>query len=262
MKRFGEKARILLDEYLTAKRQYDYFIYTVKNESVLQRFHDSYGAHILFLINGTMLEDLIKKLYNVVYDSDDRSVSVVNLIGKTKIHKALLEEHAARLIPVNVSFGVGFSDEDKKELEARDAKRSAQERLERFKSVYNEFHDAFDEFSRFEPIEKWKEIRHKVVSHIDAKTVREELKRTHLSDFGMKYDDLDDFIKRVERLVDLADNCCASSDFTYDLAHEHNVLYAKNFWERARAGTRYRGGVRMTRWKRESRSSALRNYLR
>ncbi|MBI9080532.1 MAG: hypothetical protein JEY79_12425 [Pseudodesulfovibrio sp.] len=258
----ANKARILLDEYLTAKRQYDYFIYTVKNESVTQRFHNSYGAHIFYLINGTLLEDLIKKIYNVVYDSDDRSVSVVNLIEKTKTHRALLEEHASIVTPVNVSFGDGIPEEDQDKLKADFEKEDAQDSLVRFKSVYKKYHDAFDEFSKYEPLSKWKEIRHKVVSHVDARKVRGELKRTHLSDFGLKYDDLADFIQKVENLIDLTDGCCASASYSYDMANDHNILYTKDFWERVCVGTRYRGGVKINRRKRESCSFALRNYLK
>lgn len=259
----GRKAEILLDEYLTAKRQYDYFEYTVKNESVLQRFDDSYGAHILLLINGTLLEDLIKNLFNVVYDKGDKSVSVLNLIEKTKAHKALLQERAARVLPVNVAFGSGnFPEEDREWWRADLEKRKAQENLDRFKLVYKEFHDTFEEFSKFDFFSKWKKIRHKVVSHIDVRTVNSKLKRTHLSDFGFKYDDLKDFIQKVERLVELTEACCASSSYSYDMAHEINIFYTQDFWERVRTGTRYRGGVRINRIKRENRKSALRKYLK
>ncbi len=40
------KSEILLNEYLTAKRQYDFLMFSTKEQHVVRRFDSSYGAHL------------------------------------------------------------------------------------------------------------------------------------------------------------------------------------------------------------------------
>lgn len=254
------KSEILLNEYLTAKRQYDFLMFSTKEQHVVRRFDSSYGAHLFRLINGTFIEDLIKRLVNVVTDGTKGSVSVVNLIKNVATHKELFEKKESQVVPVNVDFGDDFPEDYKKEFRKEMAEKDAAERLERFQQQYEELASTLKDFQKHESTEKWEGIRHKVVSHIDAKIRDGEVKRTNISDFGVKYEDLSELVGKVEHLVELTRLTCASASYAYDMWEEMNLEYSKDYWDRCRVGMRYRGGVKMESRRRKGFIHRLQEY--
>ena len=256
------KSGILLNEYLTAKRQYDFIMFSNKGEHVFRRFDNSYGAHLFHLINGTFIEDLIKRLVNVVLDGTRGSVSIVNLIKSVETHKELFENKASEIVSVNVDFGDNFPEDYKEEFKREMAEQDAKERLERFHQQYGELATSLVDFQKHESTEKWEKIRHKVVSHIDAKSRDGKVKRTNLSEFGIKYSDLTELVEKVQHLVELTRLTCASASYAYDMYEEMNIEYSKDYWDRCRVGMRFRGGIKMNARKRKGVIRRLHEYYK
>jgi hypothetical protein len=255
----ARKAEIVLDEYLTARMQYTFLCRTIDDQNVTGRFDNSRAAHIFNLLLSTILKDIIKSLYNLVFDKDSRSASINNLLEKLKEHKLLFESDKMTCRPVHLlnekDLPIPLANEFKKNI----SEKQAAEMHRKFLTLCENFNGEYKQIMNHSSLLTVKKIRDKVVSHPDVRRVSNTIERTSIAHFDFQWEQLDTFIDDVEKLVGLSLACCASTSHFFQHSKDQYLNISKEFWDISRSkGWLWRGGVHITDKKRRK----IRHHLR
>jgi hypothetical protein len=219
--KIAKKAHIVLDEYLKARMQYTFICNMIDDNNVYNRFDNSRSAHIFNLIIFTFLHDSIKSLYNIVFDKNKSSASIHNLLNELHNNKSIFEEDQKSDISLYLP----------KEIAHKQAMRLHRDFL---KNCEN-FAVKYDEIKNHPDISKIRKIRNKVVSHIDISTAARKIQRTNIGHFDLHWDQIDTIVDDVEKLVDLALACCASTSHFFQNSKDQYLSISKEFWDISRS---------------------------
>jgi len=259
----SREAGIVLDEYLTARMQYTFICQTIDDQTVNDRYDNSRAAHIFNLIISTFMHDILKTLYNVVFDEDRSSASIHNLIKSLKNNMDFFEEYNKNCLSLPVHIVSNIPHHQANDLLDKFKQEQSLESHRRFVNNYKQLADEYKTMKSGPNYSTLKNIRHKVVSHIDIYSTPENIVRRSIAYYGLQWDQIDTIIDDVEKLVGLSLVCCASTSHFFQYSKDQYINITKEFWDISRSkGWLFRGGVHITDKKRRKIRHHLRSHIR
>ena len=175
-----------------------------------QKMNNTYGANAYNHIIPLFIQDLVRDLSRLAFDTHDKTASLKNLHRKIKQEKVLkrIKENFV-VFPNKFNNNDQFLNDLPAEAQEQFTEKFRQQHRERFEASFD---DAWDQINNFVSsmeentiVEKLKTYRDKYYSHIEMSPLGQAPKPFNLENLGLKYDEvlnyLDEFMKIVYDLV-------------------------------------------------------------
>ena len=182
-----------------------------------------YAAKGYELLRISLYLDCIKdssRLYHDGYKTSPSVKNVLDLLSNRLVHQTIRSEFSNWKKELSKKSGVSFYNDDAEVIELE----------KKFDSIYKRVKTTFKNTEKSDLLAKVKRARNKVIAHAEVKKLKGEFHRATIEDVGIKWGDVDDFIKTNRYLIfDIAllVNNTSYADSQYRNIHQKS---SKDFW--------------------------------
>lgn len=184
----------------------------------------SYAAKGFEFLRISLYLDCIKdssRLYHDPYDTSPSVINILDYLSDSRVNDKLREEFSSWKMRLSQSSGVLF------ETEAEEVKVLE----DKFNALYKQIKVQHQQLVKSKLLKRIQKARNKVIAHADVTKVNGEYEKSSAENFGLKWGDVEEFIKSTRGLVfDIAllINNTSYDDGSFKRAHQKA---STSFWE-------------------------------
>lgn len=181
-----------------------------------------------FLRNSLFLS-CAQDIAKLTLDADKRTPSIRNLVvalGESAVVAELEERYAIWVIP-------SVEDESDPEIAAalkRMEERERVERREQFREHLAELRDLWTKLSTAPAMTGFLTVRDKVSAHTEVRFVADKYQLVDIGTLGIEWQDLQESIESMQRLVELIGLTVRNAGFAWDSLDHQLSKASKSFW--------------------------------
>lgn len=229
-KKVQAHAEHLLDGFLGLRERYAILEPMLFSQKVI----DSYGGGIrsrgFSIIKNNLFLFCCQDIAKLCMDAYDKSPSIKTIVERLTTQQDLIKA-------LEDQYSVWFIDPPKSEKDptvlaalARMEKREEAERRAKFQELLSELIDRWETLSTSPALNAFKTIRDKAAAHIDVHLIDGKYQLIDIGTLGIKWKDLSETIKAMQRIVELIGQVVRSASFAWE-SLDHQLEKASNgYW--------------------------------
>jgi hypothetical protein len=218
----------LLDAFILLREQYAMLDPILFDKDVIARHGAKGRARGFNVLTRSLFLSCAQEVAKLCMDSDERTPSIHNLV------KALSDDKVrGELRARYANWSISPVSETDPEIVAAIRKMQVEEYGERgqhFDRLYLELADLWAQLSTRAEMKAFMTIRDKVSAHSEIRYVADRYQFVDVSSLGLKWGDLRQTVKMMQRSVELLGLLVRSAGFAWEMLDEQLAAASRDYW--------------------------------
>lgn len=225
-------AEHLLDGFLGLRERYAMLAPMLYNQEVIDSHGKGSKARGFSIIKNNLFLFCCQDIAKHCLDAYDKSPSIKTIVERLADQPDLVKR-------LEDQYSIWFSKPPRNEKDpsvlaaiAKSEKLEERERRAKFQELLRELNDRWLELSGSAALNAFKTIRDKAAAHIDVHLIDGKYQLIDIGTLGIKWKDLGETIKLIQRVVELIGLIVRSASFAWD-SLDHQLEKASNgYWSK------------------------------
>lgn len=227
----------IVDLYFLCNQQYLLLKPLMEDKSIYSIWDHSEGTEGVSVLRLIMWQSLLSQIYGILFDQDNRSVSLSNVMKGLENENLACEARKIFCTPTGVT---PIIIDGTKEDEDRIIKQVQQEDVKHKESVFDktlsEIKEKYSKLIDSPLVERIKSLRDKIIAHSELKFSEEDGSRRLYNprDFSASWRDIENLLEISPHIIFKANLLVTNSSYQVDSFVTHNENVARTFWSKVK----------------------------
>ena len=222
----------LLDAFIGLRERYAMLAPMFFDAEVPKQRGSGSQARGFKILRHTLFLSCAQDIAKLTMDKDKKTPSLRNLVEALEsdaLRQELREKFALWVVP---SIEAETDPEIIAALRRMEGREQAERRVQ-FDDLYNEATSLWTQLSTGSAVQGFLTIRNSISAHTEVRFVADKYQFVDMGTLGIRWGDLKNTIKMMQRLVELVGFIVRDADFAWDMLDEQLAKASSGFWSAA-----------------------------